>query len=140
MGDGKTGEAIEVMRLNARLYPRTQTAAQAVKLAVVSDDEVLFGGIADQMKTTASSLTRRDEAQLNLLGYRLMGWNDLEGATRVFKLNAELFPQSGNVYDSYGEILLMRGDTAAAIVNYKKSLELDSTNTNAADVLKKIQR
>ena len=33
----------------------------------------------------------------------------------------------------------MNGDTAASIVNYKKSFELDPENSNASDVLEKIQ-
>ncbi len=139
LGAGKTAEAVEIMKLNAMLYPRTQTAAQAVKLAVVSNDGILFDAISKQMKSTSASLTGRDEAQLNVLGYRLIGWKNMSGATKVFKLNVELFPSSSNVYDSYGEILLANGDTTASIVNYKRSLELDPENTNASDVLEKIQ-
>lgn len=78
------------------------------------------------------------EVHLNMLGYQLMARNRTDDAYEIFKLNAAVFPNSGNVYDSFGEIILVRGDTAQAIANYKKSLELDPSNTNAVTVLKKI--
>ena len=41
--------------------------------------------------------------------------------------------------DSLGEGYLESGDKKSAVENYKKSLELDPTNENAREVLKKIQ-
>lgn len=54
---------------------------------------------------------------------------------QVFKLNTLLFPKSWNVYDSYGEILENLGNRKEAIINYKKSLELNPDNTNARKYL-----
>nr|WP_294308093.1 hypothetical protein [uncultured Chryseobacterium sp.] len=54
----------------------------------------------------------------------------------IFKLNTLLFPKSSNVYDSYGEILETLGNRKEAIINYRKSLELNPDNTNAANYLK----
>jgi tetratricopeptide (TPR) repeat protein len=45
------------------------------------------------------------------------------------------FPESSNVYDSYGEALLKDGQKEEAIRNYKKSLELNPGNANAIEVL-----
>jgi len=41
-----------------------------------------------------------------------------------------------NHYDSYGEILETLGNRKEAIFNYKKSLELNPDNINAANYLK----
>jgi len=41
--------------------------------------------------------------QLLRFGYAVMGQEDLDGAVRVFLLNVELFPESGNVFDSLAE-------------------------------------
>lgn len=60
-------------------------------------------------------------------------------AVKVFKLNVELYPQSANVYDSYGEALAAVGDKENAIINYRKSVELDPTNANGIEVLKKLE-
>lgn len=57
----------------------------------------------------------------------------------MFKLNVALFPDSFNVYDSLGEAYMVAGERELAIKNYKKSLELNPNNTNAAKMLKKIK-
>ncbi|PWN62624.1 serine hydrolase domain-containing protein [Chryseobacterium viscerum] len=76
------------------------------------------------------------EEEVNTWGYQLMGRNLKDKALQVFKLNTILFPNSSNVYDSYGEILDGLGYQKEAIINYKKSLQLNPGNTNAADYLK----
>ena len=60
-------------------------------------------------------------------------------AVLLFKMNVEAYPESYNVYDSYAEAQLANGDTAGAIKNYRKSLELNPDNNNAATVLKKLE-
>ena len=59
----------------------------------------------------------------------------MTAAMTVLELNTHLFPRSGNVYDSYAEVLLALGDTTESIINYRRSLALDSTNQNAVEVL-----
>ena len=53
----------------------------------------------------------------------------------MFLMNINNYPGSPDVYDSMGEILLVKGDTAGAVVNYKKSLEINPGNKNAGRVL-----
>ena len=76
------------------------------------------------------------ENQLNQLGYHYLGKDDVEVAIAVFKINMNTFPKSSNVYDSYGEALLKRGDTEKAIENYLKSVELNPANEGGIKVLK----
>lgn len=75
------------------------------------------------------------EGDLNRLGYKYLGNDQLEEALLVFRLNTEAYPESGNAYDSYGEALLKSGDVGNAIINYQKSLELNPENTNAQEKL-----
>jgi len=79
------------------------------------------------------------EFQLNTLGYSLMSEDRLDDALAVFKLNVEAYPDASNPYDSLGEALLAKGDTAAAIVNYRKSVELNPQNENGLEMLKKLR-
>lgn len=79
------------------------------------------------------------EIQLNDLGYRLLNAKRVKEAIEIFKLNVETYPQSANVYDSLGEAYMINGDKELAVKNYRKSLELNPENTNAAGMLKKLQ-
>ena len=80
------------------------------------------------------------ERELNLLGYALLGEHKIKDAIEIFKLNVAVYPMAANTYDSLGEAYLANGDRELAIKNYRKSLELDPKNTNAVDVLKKIEQ
>ena len=79
------------------------------------------------------------EEALNVLGYTVLGTKDYEGAIRVFKMNAEKFPDSGNVWDSLAEAYMKSGDMKQAEEYYEKSLKLEPRNRNAAEMLKKIR-
>jgi CubicO group peptidase (beta-lactamase class C family) len=92
----------------------------------------------EQMRTDTARYTL-SEAELNQLGYHaLNSWRDVPRAIAIFQVNVRAFPKSGNVYDSLGEAYLAQGDTVRARANYRRSLELDPNNTNAADILRRI--
>ncbi|HLF65215.1 MAG TPA: DUF3471 domain-containing protein, partial [Saprospiraceae bacterium] len=59
-------------------------------------------------------------------------------ALAIFKINTIEYPGSANVWDSFGEALMEKGETAAAIENYQKSLALNPGNTNAVAMLAKM--
>ncbi|UCC43836.1 MAG: hypothetical protein JSU65_12045 [Candidatus Zixiibacteriota bacterium] len=90
------------------------------------------------LKATEPDTYNFGEEQLNILGYQLIARQRIDDAAEVFRLNAEAYPESFNVYDSYGEALMLKGDTAQSIVNYEKSLELNPDNTNATEMLKRL--
>ena len=75
---------------------------------------------------------------MNSLGYTLIQLKKLDDAEAVLKQNTIDFPQSWNVWDSYAEVWMDKGDTEKAIAYYKKSLELNPDNTNAKEQLKKL--
>ena len=79
------------------------------------------------------------EIDLNTAGYQLLAQKDYLNAIKVFQLNAKAYPKSFNVFDSLGEAYLSAGNEKEAIANYRKSLELNSENTNAIDVLAKVE-
>jgi cytochrome c-type biogenesis protein CcmH/NrfG len=49
------------------------------------------------------------------------------------------FPNSANGYDSIGEAYYLNGNNDLALVNYKKALELNPTNSNAKEMIKNIR-
>ena len=78
------------------------------------------------------------ENMLNGMGYDFMGKNDLKSALQVLELNTKLFPNSSNVFDSYGEALRKNGDTKSAINNYRQSIILNPNNANGKRALKEM--
>jgi tetratricopeptide (TPR) repeat protein len=80
------------------------------------------------------------EKNFNSLGYAEMRSKNFDLAINFFKINAELYPESSNVYDSLGEAYMRKGDTIQAIANFEKSLEIDSANSRAKRYLKRLQK
>ncbi len=78
------------------------------------------------------------EGQLNQLGYHYLGNAEIEYAVAIFKVNANAFPNSSNVYDSYGEALLASGEKEKAIENYLKAVELNPGSKEGIKVLKEL--
>ena len=78
------------------------------------------------------------ESDMNSIGYKLLQGDRVEEAVSVFKLITEAFPKSSNAFDSYAEALMKQGNKEQAVVNYKKSVEMDPTNQNGIDFLKKL--
>lgn len=79
-----------------------------------------------------------NEGEINQLGYNLISESKFKEAIAMFNLNVVEYPQSANVYDSRGEAYMLNGEKAKAIVDYKKSLELDPYNMNAIKKLKEM--
>ena len=77
-----------------------------------------------------------EENDLNEWGYQLLKQEKNKEALAIFKLNTTLHPQSANVYDSLGEVQEIMGNNKEAVINYRKSLNLDPGNKNAAERLK----
>jgi CubicO group peptidase (beta-lactamase class C family) len=65
------------------------------------------------------------ENELNFLGYELLGDNKVDEALGIFELNVAEYPTSVNVYDSYGDALLAKGDTLNALIQFKKVEAMD---------------
>lgn len=86
-----------------------------------------------------SDFDMHTEGSLNALGYQLMGAEELDGAITIFELNVELYPEAANTYDSLGEAFMNADRIAEAIINYRKSLKLDPSNTIAIGMLKRLE-
>jgi hypothetical protein len=92
-----------------------------------------------ELKRTDPSGYNFDERVLNQLGYMLLEKRRNGDAIAIFNLNVEEYPKSG-VYDRLAEAYAKDGQKQQAITNYRKSLELDPKNQNAADKLKELEQ
>ncbi|MBS9463824.1 serine hydrolase [Flagellimonas sp. 389] len=77
---------------------------------------------------------------LNNLGYAFLNKEDFDKAIAIFTLNTKEFPKSGNVFDSLAEAYFRNGQFGLSKENYEKSLELNPANTNAMEMLRKIEK
>src|SRR5215213_8480309 len=99
-------------------------------------------GIAQyrDLKARQSATYDFSENELNRLGYQLLRSGKAREAIEIFKLNVEAYPQGFNTYDSLAEAYTTINERELAIQNYKKSLELNPNNTNATEVLKRLEK
>jgi predicted alpha/beta superfamily hydrolase len=68
---------------------------------------------------------RLPEMEMNNLGYGIIQvLKNPSFAVWVFQQNADLYPESANVWDSLGDGLLAKGDTTAAIAQFRKAVEI----------------
>jgi CubicO group peptidase (beta-lactamase class C family) len=91
-----------------------------------------------KLKKNLANKYNFSENQLNQLGYHYLGNDKIENAIAIFKINVDAFPNSFNVYDSYGEALLKRGDKEKAVENYLKSVEINPGNEGGIKVLSEL--
>lgn len=91
------------------------------------------------LSTNRDDIADYFESSVNRSGYRFVRQKKLDQAETVFKLNTEYFPKSSNTWDSLAEVYLLKDDKELAVQNYKKVLELDPENKNAADQVRKIE-
>ncbi len=109
-------------------------------LAAVIKTEGLAAGMARLKGFRSSGLYAIKESEINEVGYEFLQAGKVQEAIEFFKLNVEVFPHSGNCYDSLGEAYLKNGNKQLAIENYKKSIALDPTNENGKKVLAEISK
>jgi predicted alpha/beta superfamily hydrolase len=64
------------------------------------------------------------ENMVNGLAYELLNRKQYAKAGKLFKMNVDNYPESFNVYDSYGDYFLAIGDKSKAIEYFKKALTL----------------
>ena len=140
------GTAVGVLAITTILWiPALKTAYDSRisivrKLSATIESEGINAALRQYrtLESAGATTYNLDENQLNLLGYELLRANKVEEAIAMFRLNAEAYPQSANAYDSLAEAHMRAGHRELAIANYRKSLQLDPDNRNAAVVLRKL--
>jgi CubicO group peptidase (beta-lactamase class C family) len=93
-------------------------------------------------KTYYNTLSYKNfEKELDHLGHALLDANYIAHALFVFELNSKDHPTSYTALNSYAKALAKNNDTEKAIEIYKRSLQLNSENTNSAkEALEKLMK
>jgi len=137
---GRLSETITNILYNQPYEPPKMSIVAILERTI--KEKGIDAGIAEYRDLKAKQSTTYDfaEPELNTLGYQLMRTEKLKEAVEIFKLNVEAYPQGFNTYDSLGEAYMNMNERELAVTNYKKSLELNPKNTNAIEMLKRLEK
>ena len=97
----------------------------------------------EEGKSQVQSILKKNQKSqiepiLNRVGYFLLQI-DINKAISAFELNTKLFPNSENTYDSLGESYFINKDFKNAKLNYQKVLQINPENSNAKNMINKIE-
>lgn len=92
-------------------------------ISIASKLNTHYAKVSDMMGYKNSA----PEAFINYIAYEALGKKQYNKAEALFKLNIEWYPESPAVYDSYADYYLVKGDTANAIANYRKALQMNAS-------------
>jgi tetratricopeptide (TPR) repeat protein len=121
-----------------RAYDHRASIAETLSATITSSGIDRAAKQYHDLKAAAPATYNFDEDELNTLGYQLIQANKNKQAIRIFQLNIEAYPRSGNTYDSLAEAYMDDGNKSQAIANYRRSLQLNPRNANAVKMIQKL--
>ena len=130
---GKIAQGIKAI-LDDKAYEKPKQSVAREVMKIIQTDG-LTKGLAHFDKIKNNEGYDLNERELNAMGYELLGEDKIKEALAIFKLNTVQFPDSWNVFDSYGEGLAASGDMKSAIANYKKSVTMNPANAGGVKFL-----
>lgn len=89
----------------------------------LSDDNVLPSSLASQIKNIVVS-----SSELNACGYVLLSDGKIKEAVKVFRINANLYPETGNVWHSLAESYHLAGEKEKALTCIEQGLQYTQTD------------
>jgi tetratricopeptide (TPR) repeat protein len=113
-----------------------------VSVAYILGNAIQNNSLADALnqyeKIKKQPAYNLNEEEINQMGYYLIGVGKIKEAIVLMNINVIQFPRSANAWDSRGEAYMLNGEKAKAILDYKKSLELDPFSMNAIKKLNEL--
>jgi len=120
-------------------YVPGSTLSELIQAASTADKLGDFAARYKAIKGDPKSKYANTEAAVNTLGYTLLRKNRPADAVEVFRLNAESYPTSANVYDSLGDALAAAGKKDEAIKSYEKALSIDPNYSSSLEAIRRLK-
>ena len=120
-------------------YAPGSSLSEMIDRASAAKDLVEFIPRYKAFKASPKSRYVDSESAVNSFGYTLLGKNRVADAIEVFRLNAEAYPNSANVYDSLGDAYQAAGRKDEAIKSYEKALTIDPNYPSSLENLRKLK-
>jgi polyisoprenoid-binding protein YceI len=122
-------------------FGRTHEAQLDSAVARVTRDGVpALAAQARAARARDPNALKNEEWNVDRLGRALLARGRTADAVAVFRLAAELYPQSPQAQTSLGEGLSAAGDPAAAEAAFRRALALDPAETRAAELVRRVRR
>ena len=103
-------------------------------------DEGIEAGLVELARWPQVIRDEYIERDVNAIAYNLLEQERYAEAIQLFEFLVATYPTSANAWDSLGEGHLLAGHRELAIMNYKKSLELDPESATIPGILKRLGR
>ena len=114
------------------------SVAELVEQAIVAGDTARAELALREAQGAVANRFRSLEAEVNALGYRLLGAGAIDRAIAVFRVNTRVYPKSANTFDSLGEALLTAGRREESITSYRHALEIDPAFPPSVQALERL--
>lgn len=132
--------ADENMKLKRFAGPDPESFPIKIKKLALEGNGDAMNNLVTKFKN-ASGEPLYGESEFNMLGYRIMkAYNNPEAAALIFQCGTRAFPRSANLFDSLGEAYLKCDNKEKALLNYRKSLELNPNNSNAKKMIGELEK
>jgi hypothetical protein len=119
--------------------PKPETIQEALEGSLPGGLEAVLARYKAYVNEPEHKFLSDPEPRVNTLGYRLLSAKRIPEAIVIFEANARTHPNSSNAYDSLGEAYVSARDKQRALDAYRKSLELNRENTNAKQMIERIE-
>lgn len=143
---GDENEGIKMLYINwndetiaATLFRRDHDQKEPVEFLIEDEFDKALAAYRAFIAQDPAHLTITED-YLDDLGHHFLREDRTKISQTTFKLNTVLHPDSYQVYYSYAEACEKAEDMDLAILNYKKSLELNPGNNRARERLKELQK
>jgi tetratricopeptide (TPR) repeat protein len=121
----------------SRMAAQDRPPSQDEFLAILGSGDVAVAlELYEKFKAQDPDLVLFQEAQMNVMGYRMLQQGRSEEAVALFRINAEAYPQSANCWDSLTEAYMAVGDTEHALECVNKVKDTLPNDTNISDDLR----
>lgn len=111
--------------------PFGRIAQSAPQRLLESDGTARFRRVVSHLHNLNARSPFASEVNINVLGYALIREKKLRLATDVMITNTQLYPKSGNVYDSLADSYIAAGNIKQAVASYRKALAIAPNYANA---------
>ncbi|HEX8737895.1 MAG TPA: tetratricopeptide repeat protein [Pyrinomonadaceae bacterium] len=120
-------------------YAPGTALSELIAAATMQKDLAEFVPKYKAFKANPKSKFVNSEAVMNTFGYTLLARQRVADAVEIFKLNAEAYPESANVYDSLGDAYEAAGRKEDAIKAYEKALSIDPNFPTSLENLRRLK-